>query len=164
MARRVRWQVVLRATLLWAACGPLLVVTLCSVSAALSGHPRVAPGSLALVALWPIFAPGAAVAGALAGLLLLWASRRLHSLTALRLRGLLWGAGLGPHGFLLGLLLLVVLTQGEGPEQSWGDLGWGLITVPAERPEVVGVYVAVALSGAILGWILAGWAAPVNYA
>jgi hypothetical protein len=50
----------------------------------------------------------------------------------------------------------------DPPERSWGDLGWGLITVPLERPEIIGAYAAVALSGAILGGIAAGWACRVN--
>ena len=53
-----------------------------------------------------------------------------------------------------------MLTEGEGPARSWGELGWGLITIPPERPEVLGIYGVILLSGAVLGWIVAGWAAP----
>jgi hypothetical protein len=153
---------ILRSALLWAVCGPPFVALLYSVVAVLSGGARMMPGILGLLVVWPIFAPGAAVAGALVGWLLLWTSQHAPSLAALRARGLAWGAGLGLLGFLCGFLILVILTQGEGPERSWGDLGWGLITVPLERPEVIGAYAAVILSGAILGWMVAGWAARVH--
>ena len=44
-----------------------------------------------------------------------------------------------------------MLTEGEGPARSWGELGWGLITIPAERSEVLDIYGVILLSGVVLG-------------
>jgi len=46
---------------------------------------------------------------------------------------------------------LGMLTEGEGPARSWGELGWGLITIPAERSEVLDIYGVILLSGVVLG-------------
>jgi hypothetical protein len=114
-----------------------------------------------LLGVWLVFAPGAAVIGALGGCLLVWESRRVHSRVALRRRGLAWGTGLGVLVGLLGILLLVALLQGEGT-LSWWEVGWALLIVPVERPRVLGDYAAVAFSGALLGWVVAGWAVQVQ--
>jgi hypothetical protein len=159
MPQRGEWRVILWSAVLWAALGPPLVVILSGAGALLSGYIRMTARTAAVLVMWPIFAPGAAVAGALTGFLLLSASRRAPSLLALRVRGATWGAGLGLLGFVFGFVVVVMLTEGEGPAQSWGDPGWALRTVPGVRPEVVGVYAAIALSGAILGWIVAEWTA-----
>jgi len=161
MTTRVRWQVALRSALLWAVGWPLLVTMFWRVSGMLPGYVAIQ----GLLGLWLAFAPGAAVVGALGGCLLLWASRRVRSRLALRRRGLAWGAGLGLLVGLLGILLLVALLQGEGTLRgtlSWWELVLALLIVPVERPMVLGDYAAVALSGALLGWIVAGWAAQVQ--
>jgi hypothetical protein len=158
--RQVEWRVILWSALLWGILGPLLSTLLWGAVAMSSGQAGWKRGAFALVVIWPIFAPGAAVSGALYSWLLIRRSRRYTEQTGLRLRGLAWGAGLGLVGFLWGLLLLDVLTEGEGPARSWGELGWALMTIPAERPEVLVSYGATLLSGAVLGWVVAGWAGP----
>src|SRR5262245_1513474 len=107
MTIRVGWQVVLRSAILWATCWPLLVVMLWSVSGRLTGSARIPSGIQGLVGMWVVCAPGAAIVGALAGYLLLRASRRARSQAALHKRGLAWGSGLGVLVGLLGVLLLV---------------------------------------------------------
>jgi hypothetical protein len=159
----VGWQVVVRSTILWAACWPLLVAILWNVSGRLTGYVRVAPGIQGLLGMWLVFAPGAAVVGALGGCLLLWASRRVQSQAALHRRGLAWGTGLGLLVGLLGVLLLVTLLPGEGTKWSWWELVLALLMVPGERPMILGEYAAVALSGALLGRIVAGWAAQAHW-
>ena len=161
MTTRAGWQVVLRSTLLWAAGWPLLVAMLWSVSGRLTGYTRVAPGLQGLLGMWVVFAPGAAVVGALGGGLLLWVSRRAQSQVALHRRGLAWGSGLGLLVGLLGVLLLVAMLPHEGT-LSWWELVLALLIVPVERPMVLGEYAAVALSGALLGRVVAGWAAQAH--
>jgi hypothetical protein len=156
MIPRGDWRIVLWSALLWAVLGPLLSALCWGTGTMLSGHTPGAPGAQALLAIWPVFAPGAAISGALCGWLLIRASRRIPTLAALRVRGVAWGAGFGLLGFLLGLVILEVLTRGEGPERGWKEFGWALLTVPAERPEVLGFYAAAVLPGAVLGWIVAG--------
>ena len=158
--RQVEWRVILWSALLWGILGPLLSTLLWGLVAMSSGQTGGKPGAFALIVIWPVFAPGAAVSGALCSWLLIRRSHRSTEQTGLRLRGLAWGAGLGLVGFLWGLLLLDVLTEGEGPARSWGELGWVLMTIPAERPEVLVSYGATLLSGAVLGWMVAGWAEP----
>ena len=161
MTTRVRWQVVLRSVLLWAVGWPLLVTMLWRVSGRLPGYVEIK----GLLGVWLAFAPGAAVIGALGGCLLLWESRRVRSRVALRRRGLAWGAGLGLLIGLLGILLLVALLKGEGTLRgtlSWWELVLALLIVPVERPMILGEYAAVAFSGALLGRIVAGWAAQVH--
>ena len=160
MTTRVRWQVVLRSALLWAACWPLLFAMLWSVSGRLTGV-RVAPGLQGLLGMWVVFAPGAAIVGALGGCLLLWVSRRAQSQVALHRRGLAWGSGLGLLVGLLGVLLLVTMLPHEGT-LSWWELVLALLIVPVERPMILGEYAAVAFSGSLLGRIVAGWAAQTH--
>jgi len=162
MTNMVGWHVILRSAILWAVCWPLLVVIFWHVSAGLTGYARVGPGLQGLLGMWLVFAPGAAVVGTLGGCLLLWASRRARGQAALRIYGLAWGAGLGLLVGLLGVMLLVALVPAQDTRWSWGELVWALIMVPVERPGVLVDYAAVALSGAILGWIVVGWAAQVR--
>ena len=51
----------------------------------------------------------------------------------------------------------MALLPGEGTVRWW-EVGLALLIVPVERPRVLGDYAAVAVSGALLGWVVAGWA------
>ena len=59
-------------------------------------------------------------------------------------------------------MLLIALLLAKGTKWSWWELVLALLIVPVERPMVLGEYAAVALSGALLGRIVAGWAAQVH--
>lgn len=163
MGQRARWQVLLWSALIWAVLGPFLASLLLSLGMVFSGRNGRAPGSPFMLLVWLFFAPGAAVCGASCGALMHWYRQHLPNVAALYRRGLAWGAVFGLLAFLLGFACLVLLTWGEGSEGSWLELGWALVAGPTQSREILFAYSVIALSGAILGWVVAKWIVIVRH-